>query len=246
MKEIQVDKTKNYIHLFSGGLDSTYALFKLAIDVHKGKKQKHQIQPIFIDYGQYAAPYERRSVENVINFIRSALGDSDLLSDPIEISLLSDLFTWCKNVAFTGVEVGNETCEIQNRNMILVSVVASYLMACAENQGIEATVFEIHSGLKEGEMRDSNRPFFDCLEQLLGEYKKEYPIKVQLIEDMTRDKVCRRIKRLLRGSETKLKELLWLTVSCYCPIDGGRQCGSCWKCDRMKQDKEFARLSGLS
>ena len=24
MKAIQVDKTKNYIHLFSGGLDSTY------------------------------------------------------------------------------------------------------------------------------------------------------------------------------------------------------------------------------
>lgn len=246
MQEIQVDKTKNYIHLFSGGLDSTYALLKLATDVYKGKKEKHQIQPIFIDYGQHAATYEGKSVQDVTNFIRSTLNEPDFLLDPIHISLRSDLLTWCNNVAFTGKEVGDETCEIQNRNMILVSIVASYLMACAENQGIETTVFEIHSGLKDGEMPDSNRHFFDRLEELLREYKGQYPIKVELIPNISRDTNCGKIKRLLKGSEAQLKQLLALTVSCFSPIDGGRPCGNCWKCKRLKQEKKFARLSGLS
>ncbi len=244
MKEIKVDKTKNYIHLFSGGLDSTYALLKLAIDVHKGKKEEHEIQPVFIDYGQHVAPDEWKSVEKVISFIRSTLDETDLLSDPIQISLRSDLFTWCKNVAFTGVEVGNVTCEIQNRNMILVSIVASYLMACAKNQLIEKTVFEIHSGLKDREMPDSNRHFFDRLQELLCEYKSQYAIKVELLPEMSRDKVCGEIKRLLKGSEAQLKQLVSLTVSCYSPIDG-KPCGKCWKCTRMKQEKKFARFCGL-
>lgn len=245
MKAIQVDKTKNYIHLFSGGLDSTYALLKLATDVHKGKKEEHQIQPVFIDYGQHVASYEGKSVEKVISFIRSTLDETDLLSDPIHISLRSDLLTWCENVAFTGKEVGDATCEIQNRNMILVSIVASYLMACAENQGIETTVFEIHSGLKDGEMPDSNRHFFDRLEDLLREYKRQYVIKVELIQEMSRDAICGKIKRLLKGSEAQLKQLVSLTVSCYSPIDEG-PCGSCLKCKSMKQEKKFARLCGLS
>lgn len=246
MHEIQVDKTKNYIHLFSGGLDSTYALLKLATDVYKGKKEKHQIQPIFIDYGQHVAPYEWESVQDVINFIRSTLDETDFLLDPIHISLRSDLLTWCNNVAFTGKEVGDETCEIQNRNMILVSIVASYLMACAENQGIEMTIFEIYSGLKDGEMPDSNRHFFDRLEELLHEYKGQYPIKVELIPKWSRDKICGEIKRLLKGNEAQLKQLLALTVSCYSPIDGRKPCGDCLKCRMMKQEKKFARLSGLS
>jgi 7-cyano-7-deazaguanine synthase in queuosine biosynthesis len=246
MHEIQVDKTKNYIHLFSGGLDSTYALLKLVTDVYKGKKEKHQIQTIFIDYGQHVAQYEGESVQDVTNFIRSILGETDFLLDPIHISLRSDLLTWCNNVAFTGKEVGDETCEIQNRNMILVSIAASYLMACAENQGIEMTIFKIYSGLKDGEMPDSNRHFFDRLEELLHEYKGQYPIKVELIPKWSRDKICGEIKRLLKGNEAQLKQLLALTVSCYSPIDGRKPCGDCLKCRMMKQEKKFARLSGLS
>jgi 7-cyano-7-deazaguanine synthase in queuosine biosynthesis len=245
MKEIQVDKTRNYVHLFSGGLDSTYTLLKLATDVHEGKKEKHQIQPIFVDYGQFAASDEWKSVNNVISFIRSTLNETDIISDPIHMSLCSDLFTWCKNVAFTGVEVGDKTCEILNRNLVLVSIVASYLMACAENQLINKTGFEIHSGLKDGEMLDSNRSFFDCLEKLLSTYKKQYAIEVSLIPAMTRDSVCGKIKKLLKGSELQLKKLVSLTVSCYSPKNG-KPCGSCWKCNKMKEEKEYARLSGLS
>lgn len=242
MKEIQVDKERNYIHLFSGGLDSTYALFKLVTDVYKKKIENHQIQPIFIDYGHCAAPDEWKSVGKVIDFIQSTLNGADLLSAPIHISLRSELFTWCKNVAFTGKEVGDETCEIQNRNMILVSIVTSYLMACAENQGIETTVFEIHSGLKDGEMPDSNRDFFDRLEELLSGYKKQYPIKVKLMPNMNRNAICGKLKKLLKGSEEQLEQLLKLTVSCYSPIDG-KPCGSCLKCKSIKQEKKFVRLS---
>jgi len=246
MQEVQVDKIRNYIHLLSGGLDSTYALLKLATDIDRGKKEEHQIQPIFIDYGQAVAKYEAESARDVTAFIRTRLGEARLLLDPIHICLRSDLFTWCNNVAFTGAEVGDETCEIQNRNMVLVSIVASYLMACAKNQGVGTTIFEIHSGLKDGEMRDSKRSFFDRLEDLLREYSGQYAFKVELIPESTRDKICAQTKHLLKGSELQLKQLLALTVSCYSPINGRKPCGHCLKCRTMKQEKKFARLSGLS
>jgi len=138
VEEFPVDNINNYIHLFSGGLDSTYSLFKLTTDINKNKAEKHNIQPLHIDYGQFAASSEWISVNNVIEFLRSKLDSSDFLLPPTKMNLKSELFTWCDNVAFTGKEKGDETCEIYNRNMVLISVLASYLIACAKNQNINS------------------------------------------------------------------------------------------------------------
>ncbi len=98
MDEIKINDTLNYVHLFSGGLDSTYSLMKLTNSITKGKKPRFEVSPVFFDYGQYAAKDEFESCSKVVNKITSEFGVSDLLHKPLHISLRSDIFHWCKNV----------------------------------------------------------------------------------------------------------------------------------------------------
>jgi 7-cyano-7-deazaguanine synthase in queuosine biosynthesis len=237
MEEIRVHPTNNYIHLFSGGLDSTYALLKLSLLIDKEKKDRGAVYPIFIDYGHYAAGYEWNCVRRIIRFTRSRLENGKIIRDPVRICLRSDLFTWCRNVAFTGIEVGDEKCEIHNRNIVLLSVLASYLRACAENQGIQKTKFEIHTGFKQGEMPDSNRKFFDALENLLTEENGKYVIKIKLSDAIDRSKTIARLKNLLKGSQNELENILKLTTSCYSPRANGTACTKCWKCKSIAENK---------
>ncbi len=137
------------------------------------------------------------------------------------------------------------TCEIQNRNIVLFSILASYLFACAENQRIESTYFEIHSGFKNGEMPDCNSEFFKKFCELLNIYKPNYQMKVEVLPDINRQKVINKMKKLLGGSESKLKEFKRLTISCYAPKNG-KPCGSCWKCKKLKEEKVFKDRYGLS
>lgn len=237
MEEIKVSPINNYIHLFSGGLDSTYALYKLLLSIDKGKKKRGDVYPVFIDYGQFAAGYEWLCVKRMIDFMRTRLQDNHILKDPIRIGLRSDLFTWCRNVAFTGVEVGDTKCEIHNRNIILLSVLASYLRACAENQDIDKTSFEIHTGFKEGEMPDSNREFFDALGSLLTEKGGEYAINIKLMNDINRGQTIAGLKKLLEGSQKELEDILKLTTSCYSPRKNGASCKKCYKCKSIAASK---------
>jgi 7-cyano-7-deazaguanine synthase in queuosine biosynthesis len=238
MEEITINDKLNYVHLISGGLDSTYSLMKLTKSIIRGKKPRFAVSPVFFNYGQYAADAEFKCCEKVVNKIASEFGVSDLLHRPLNISLCSGLFQWCKNVAFTGIEIGDETCEIQNRNMVLISILASYLFACAENQKIESTNFEIHSGFKDGEMPDCKSEFFNKLSDLLSVYKPHYTIKLGLLPNLNRQQVINKMKKLLRGSEIKLKEFMRITISCYAP-QNGKPCGLCWKCKKLKEEKVF-------
>lgn len=233
MEEIEVNEKHNFIHMFSGGLDSTCELLRLALEMDRSETEKRTVWPLFIDYGQFAAWHEWACVNRIVAFIRARLDDPTFIRPPLRMCLRSDLFTWCRNVAFTGVEVGDEDCEIQNRNIILLSAVSSYLRACARNQGIENTEFEIHTGFKEREMADASRDFFETLEELLTEQKGDYTIRIKLLGDLTRGQTYTRLKKLLKGSQQALNELLELTTSCYSPRPNGKPCGQCWKCKRI-------------
>jgi 7-cyano-7-deazaguanine synthase in queuosine biosynthesis len=245
MEEIQVEKAMNYVHLISGGLDSTYSLMSLVKDILKSKKPKSKINPVFFDYGQYAAESEYHCAKRAVEKIIDEFDANTILENPIHISLRSQLFTWCKNVAFTGIEVGDKSCEIQNRNIVLLSVLASYLFACAERQNIESTVFEIHSGFKNGEMHDCNEDFFHAFCMLMGAYKPNYQIRVMVLPSIGRQKMINKMKKLLKGSESKLHEFKQLTISCYAPVNG-KPCGRCWKCNKLKEEKTFDERYGLS
>lgn len=236
MKEMEAIKDLNYVHLFSGGLDSSYGLLKLAKDIDDGKNTKGIIHPIFMDYGHFAAPTEWKQVQKLVPFISARLKDYSIVCTPIRINLKSDLFKWCHNVAFTGEEIEQDTCEIENRNMVLLSILFSYLLACARNQGIAHASFEISGGFKEGEMGDCSGKFFDALTNIFGSYREEYPMKVSLLPDWSRNQTYDDLKRLLHGAQSDLDTILLMITSCYAPIDG-KQCNKCHKCNKIAQEK---------
>jgi hypothetical protein len=82
--------------------------------------------------------------------------------------------------------------------MVLISILASFLFACTENQKIESTCFEIHSGFKDGEMPDCKSEYFNKLSDLLWVYKPCYTIKLELLPKLKRQQVINKMKKLLR------------------------------------------------
>ena len=238
MEEINVIEGLNFIHLFSGGLDSAYSLLKLAKD-HTNKKRNGGIHPIFMDYGQKAASTEWNQVQKLTKFISNIAEDS-FIYIPIRINLESDLFKWCHNVAFTGKEVGDVNPEIQNRNMVLLSILFSFLLGCAQNQGVTRADFEISSGFKDGEMGDCSATFFDALTDIFRSYHGEYNMKIILLPPLSRKQVYARIKALLGGSQNQLELFSSMTTSCYSPVNGNA-CESCWKCRRIAEEKRDLR-----
>jgi len=236
MEEIKVIQGINYIHLFSGGLDSTYSLFDLCREFEK-RSESSKIQPIFLDYGQYASIAEWTSVNNVIKFIQSELHSPEILNHPIIVNLRSDLFIWSKSVAFNGIQTKDSDPEIENRNMVLLSILYSYAIACARNQNIHKAIFEVYGGFKDGEIADCKASFFNSLSQLMKQYHPEYIMNFHLLPaKFDRQTTINAMKRLLKGSEDKLKRLKGLTISCYSPING-EACGKCWKCLKISEGK---------
>lgn len=236
MEEIQVrPDTINYVHVFSGGLDSTYGLLRLAKNLEK--QNANWIQPIFIDYGHYAALTEWRQVQNIVSFLNLKLKNSGIIREPVRLVLKSDLFGWCMNQAFTGKNLEENDCEIQNRNMVLMSILFSYLQACAVNQKLDHASFEISSGFKEGEMKDASAEFFKALTATYSIYTKAYSMNISLLPAKNLSQIFTGMKKLLHGSHTDLDRLVNLTTSCYAPSDNGAQCGKCYKCRTIAGNK---------
>jgi len=236
IKEISLNEKPCRIHLLSGGLDSAYSLLELA----KGLKDNNTavIHPIFFDYGHYAANVEWKKVKEIVKHVRDFLQNESIIDDPIKISLKSDLFHWCKNDAFVGNE-GVPNSEIENRNMVLFSVLASYLIACAEHQDIKSPEFEITSGFKEKELDDANAEFFEAMKKLLKVYKKDFTFNFRILQKMGHPQILKKTKKLLNGDEVKLQKFWRLTISCYSPTKEGDACNKCSKCTSVSNEKKL-------
>jgi 7-cyano-7-deazaguanine synthase in queuosine biosynthesis len=124
--------------------------------------------------------------------------------------------------------------------MVLLSILLSYLLACAQNQGIERASFEIYGGFKEGEMGDCSHEFFSALTDAFAIYQKGYPMKVVLLPPSSRAQVFAKLRRLLHGSQSDLKVVLSMITSCYASIDG-TQCEKCYKCRKIAEEKRKIR-----
>ena len=241
MIEIKLNSQCNYIHLLSGGLDSTYSILKLAKDL-KHDKSHAAIQPIFFDYGHYAAKTEWIRVKEIVKWIHLFLNDKTIIKNPIKISLRSQLFQWCKSQAFRGLE-GEEYAEIENRNLVLFSVLASYLIACANHQKILKTKFEITSGFKEKELPDCNNNFFEKFTEIINLYTKNRQVPKDLsfhfpvLEYIDRDIVIEETRKLLNNNQIELDKFLELTTSCYSPTNAGKPCYKCCKCKSIREGK---------
>jgi 7-cyano-7-deazaguanine synthase in queuosine biosynthesis len=235
MKEISLYKEKNYIHLLSGGLDSAYSLLKVAKKMKRGT-ESHTIYPVFFDYGHYSAETERKRLIKIVEYIRKFLKDESVIADPVEISLNSELFKWCRTDSFCGNDGIEKEAEIENRNMVLFSILASYLFACAKHQSISKSKFIISSGFREKELPDCNEAFFVKISELLNMYKTEYEFAFEILKISSRQSIINKTKKLLKGSERELNRFMRLTISCYSPIDD-EPCGICSKCKAIRDEK---------
>jgi len=87
------------ICLISGGLDSTLAFFKLI-------ESRHEVQPIFVDYGQYPVNKEREAARRVVDLSPKFVQSYHIPSKLVEIKV--DLGTrvaaaWGRSVALAGL-----------------------------------------------------------------------------------------------------------------------------------------------
>ena len=241
MIEVKVNPEFNYIHLLSGGLDSAYNLLRIVKNFKK-ENAKVVIYPIFFDYGHLAAKTEWVRVKEIVKYIRLFLNDKNIIANPIKISLRSQLFQWCTSQAFKGLE-GEEFAEIENRNLVLFSVLASFLIACANHQKILKARFEISSGFKEKELPDCNDEFFGKFVEIMGLYNKNRQVPKDLcfnfsiLDKMDRDTVLAETKKMLNNDPSELDKFLKLTTSCYSPTKDGKPCYKCCKCNSIREDK---------
>lgn len=113
-----------YFLLLSGGLDSTIAGLKI-IEVGDCSR----IIPVFVNYGQKSVEQEWDSVKKVAEKMKMLTRDKEItFHPPVRIDLKSEevfsIFNWSKSKLITGNNQAN--AYVENRNMILISVVASY------------------------------------------------------------------------------------------------------------------------
>ena len=214
--------------LFSGGLESTYALAK-ALNSHP----ENRITPIHIDYGQYASSYERTAVNGIIKLLHT----SDIIRDRILPPVFMDIgkiFPWTASVAYTG-NIYNFCPEIENRNMVLFSILYSYLLSRVDLE--QANEFVVFTGFKDGEMPDANTNYFGHLSTLCKEYKPNQTLSIILVPKDTRDNIRHYLCTISERFGINADILLALLSSCYAPVDN-RPCNVCYKC---KTDREISK-----
>ena len=223
-KVLTITERSNFIHLLSGGLDSSFSLLELS-EEFVTKKSLERIYPIFFDYGHKAARFEWIRVKAIVRFIQKKYGKS-VVAKPLKLSLKSDLFQWTESNAFKG-NSGNRNAEIENRNMVLFSVLASYLLSSANNQKVTATSFIITSGFRDGELSDCNQQFFTAFENLLKLYKPHFTFSFRFLGE-TRHQIIETVRQ--KYNKLEADEFLSLTTSCYNPGANGEPCMRCCKC----------------
>jgi 7-cyano-7-deazaguanine synthase in queuosine biosynthesis len=218
--------------LFSGGLESTYALVS-ALESNPEKR----IAPIHIDYGQFASNYERTAVKRIIDLLKTSTEISARVLAPIYLDI-GKVFSWTESVAYTG-NVLNSCPEIENRNMVIISIIYSYLLSKADLS--QANKFILFTGFKDGEMPDANKDFFNHLSSLCMKYRPNQMLSFELLKNESRDNIkhylCATLKRLGINSSN----LLALLASCYAPKDG-QSCNVCYKC---KSDTQRSKQGSM-
>ncbi len=237
---------KNYFFLYSGGLDSSYGLLKL---LSKGEISS-PLSLLFFDYGQSAAKYEWEAVERVYVFLeKNNLDSHNILQKPLRFDLRSDLFSWTESVSFTGTihkpknNKFSET-EIENRNMVLFSVLYSYILSLVNRQNISQCDIVVYTGLRNKELPDASASFFYYLNEAMTEYHKDYRFSVEYIVEESPEKILEELKSGSLGLDRRqVLEFCESVSSCYSPING-KPCHKCPKCKDVDSITKFVFNQG--
>jgi 7-cyano-7-deazaguanine synthase in queuosine biosynthesis len=225
------ENQKNYFFLVSGGLDSSYGLLRFSIE----NKERRPVNLIFFDYGQATAEYEWKSVCKLYKFLTEHFGQNHALIEPFKIDLRSMLFSWSKSVSFTGKEetgIMNKhfnVCEIENRNMVIYSILYSYILSLVKKQDISSCEIVVLSGLRNHELSDASDTFFGYISKAMLQYHREYKFTTQFIVDKTPKQILEDLFIIFQNDEQKVLNFCRYTHSCYSSINGN-PCSNCPKC----------------
>jgi 7-cyano-7-deazaguanine synthase len=220
---------RHYYALFSGGFDSTLAILKVI-----SGKNPIELIPVFFDYGQKSRVEEARAVKRLVPAFRerskhphTVIRDCRMFN--IE-SLKTGLFSWSESAILEG-RPKHEDTDVENRNMILISCLASVIMADWKRSQTN-NITEIITGFTNA-WYDTNLSFIRDLNKLFRDAGKPIKVIAPLIPrgqkgGMTPEQLTEIADSL--NALSLLKEMSW---SCYYP-QNGEPCGKCEPCKKRK------------
>jgi len=220
---------KHCYGLFSGGFDSTLAILKVI-----SGKDPVKVTPIFFDYGQKSRREEAKAVTRLTPALRERIRHSRTSIEGCRMfrieNLKSGLFSWSQSAILEG-RPRHEDTDVENRNMIFISCVASIIMADWKRSQTD-NLTEIITGFTNG-WYDTNLSFIRDLNKLFRDAGKPIRVIAPLIPRGQKDGVTpEQLIEIVRSLDaySLLKEMSW---SCYYP-QNGKPCYSCDPCRKRK------------
>jgi len=220
---------KLLIPLLSGGIDSTLAALKVIRTATR--RDVSRVAPVFIDYGQESREQEWQAVLKVSERLkREANGKGINFEAPVKINLTGSsrdgvrVFEWSQSMLIKGSR--SELAEVENRNMVLISVVASYAKAFTP-QNEKAVVI---TGFR-NEFYDTRIEFARQLNRIFRVLEMQIQIDTPVIE-YEGDGGKKKLVDIF--SSMGYADLINLTWSCYTP-HGNQPCGKCPACQKRNK-----------
>jgi len=215
--------------LLSGGVDSTLATLK-AIQMESGKRVS-SVVPVFVDCGQKARGQEWNAVLQVSERLKGEANARGIRFDsPVRIKLASHprnglkIFEWSKSILIKGGK--SDVVEVENRNMVLISMVASYAKSLTPHN--EKAI--IVTGFR-NEFYDTRRKFVKQMNRVFKSLEMRIIVDAPVVEY----KGVVGKKKLIDEFKSKgYGDLIDMTWSCYTP-ENDCPCGECPAC--KKRDK---------
>jgi len=221
--------------LFSGGFDSTLAILKVISD-----RNPIELIPVFFEYGQKSRVEEARAVKRLVPALRERSKHPDTVIKDCRVfkieSLKSGLFSWSDSAILEG-RPKHEDTDVENRNMILISCLASIIMVDWKRSRT-CNMTEIITGFTNG-YYDTDLNFIRGLNKLLRVVEKPIKVVAPLIprgqkDGVTPEQLIQMVDSL--DAYSLLKELSW---SCYYP-QNGEPCKTCEPC--RKRENIFTEM----
>jgi len=214
---------------FSGGFDSTLAILKVI-----SGRNPIELIPVFFDYGQKSRVEEAGAVKRLVPAFRERSKHHDTVIRDCRVfdieSLKSGFFSWSDSAILEG-RPKHEDTDVENRNMILISCLASIIMADWKRSQTN-NITEIITGFTNG-WYDTNLSFIRNLNKLFRDAGKPIRVIAPLIPRGQKNGVTpKQIVEIVRSLDacSLLEKMSW---SCYYPRNG-EPCKTCEPCRKRK------------
>jgi len=225
MQERHIKKTNSAIVLYSGGLDSTYNVFK-ALEKYS------KLILLFFNYGQKSYKKELEKVTYISKSLALELFKIDL---NFYYEFKSSIISPNLSIPVYTRKASNKPKEwLANRNAVLVNIAAAY----AEANNIK----NIFIGINKEEainFPDNSVEFLNSINELF-KYSTLNKVKLNSFS-LTLDKtnILKKLKLFLDKNKFSY-DIIW---SCYNDLE--KMCGKCQSCVRLKNAMINNKVGGL-